>query len=143
MYRDAVSSDPENADGYVGLGEALDAQHRAAEAERALRKAVEVEPTYWGAQTALGTFLFRHGRTSAAIATYRRVTELIPASPLGFNNLGAARTPVPAPSTTSSDATRMRRGCSPVRPSSPRRITASGATSPMRYGRSRRPGRGA
>ncbi len=90
IYRDAISGDPENADGYVGLGEALDAQHRTADAERAFRKAVDVEPTYWGAQNALGNFLFRHGRTSAAIATYRRVTELIPASALAFNNLGAA-----------------------------------------------------
>jgi len=90
IYRDAITSDPDNADGYVGLGEALDAQHRTADAERAFRKAVDVEPTYWGAQNALGNFLFQHGRSSAAIATYRRVTELVPASPRAFNNLGAA-----------------------------------------------------
>lgn len=90
IYRNAISSEPENADGYIGLGEALDEQHRTADAEGAFRKAVDVEPTYWGAQNALGSFLFRHGRTSAAIATYRRVTELVPASPLAFNNLGAA-----------------------------------------------------
>jgi tetratricopeptide (TPR) repeat protein len=90
MYHAAIGSDPENADAYVGLGEALDGQHQTADAERAFRKAVDVEPTYWGAQNALGSFLYRHGRTSAAIATYRRMTELIPASPLAFNNLGAA-----------------------------------------------------
>jgi TolB-like protein/Flp pilus assembly protein TadD/DNA-binding winged helix-turn-helix (wHTH) protein len=90
IYRDAIRSDPENADGYVGLGEALDALHRTTDAERAFRKAVDVEPSYWGAQNALGNFLFRHGRAAAAIATYHRVTELIPASPLAFNNLGAA-----------------------------------------------------
>jgi TolB-like protein/Flp pilus assembly protein TadD/DNA-binding winged helix-turn-helix (wHTH) protein len=90
VYRDTIRSDPENADGYVGLGEALDGQQHTAEAERAFRKSVDVEPTYWSAQNALGNFLFRHGRAAAAIATYRRVTELIPASPTGFNNLGAA-----------------------------------------------------
>jgi tetratricopeptide (TPR) repeat protein len=90
IYSRAIRDDPENADGYVGLGQALDAQHRTADAERAFRKAIDVEPTYWEAQKALGNFLLGHGRTSAAIATYRRVTELIPASPLGFNNLGAA-----------------------------------------------------
>jgi TolB-like protein/Flp pilus assembly protein TadD/DNA-binding winged helix-turn-helix (wHTH) protein len=90
IYRDAISVDPDNADGYIGLGEALDAQRRGADAERAFRKGIEVEPTYWYAQNALGNFLFRHGRTGAAIATYRRVTELIPASALAFNNLGAA-----------------------------------------------------
>jgi TolB-like protein/tetratricopeptide (TPR) repeat protein len=90
IYSRAIRDDPENADGYVGLGQALDAQHRTADAERAFRKAIDVEPTYWEAQKALGNFLLGHGRTGAAIATYRRVTELIPASPLGFNNLGAA-----------------------------------------------------
>jgi TolB-like protein/Flp pilus assembly protein TadD/DNA-binding winged helix-turn-helix (wHTH) protein len=90
IYHDAIRGDADNADGYVGLGQALDAQDLTTDAERAFRKGVDVEPTYWGAQNALGNFLFRHGRGAAAIATYRRVTELIPASPLAFNNLGAA-----------------------------------------------------
>jgi TolB-like protein/Flp pilus assembly protein TadD/DNA-binding winged helix-turn-helix (wHTH) protein len=90
LYRDAIRSDPDDADGYLGLGDALDGQQRGAEAEHAFRRAVDVEPTYWEAQTALGNFLFRHGRAAAAIPLYRRVTELIPASPFAFNNLGAA-----------------------------------------------------
>jgi TolB-like protein/tetratricopeptide (TPR) repeat protein/DNA-binding winged helix-turn-helix (wHTH) protein len=90
LYREAIRTDADNADGYAGLGEALDGQRRSADAERAFRKGVEVEPTYWGAQTALGNFLFRHGRSAAAVPIYQRVTELIPASPLAFNNLGAA-----------------------------------------------------
>jgi len=90
IYRDAIRDNPEDADGYIGLGEALNEQHKTTEAERALRKGVEVEPTYWEAQTALGNFLLNHGRAGAAVVTYRRVTELVPASPLAFNNLGAA-----------------------------------------------------
>jgi TolB-like protein/Flp pilus assembly protein TadD/DNA-binding winged helix-turn-helix (wHTH) protein len=90
LYRTALRSDPDNADNYIGLGEALDGQHRTADAERAFRQAVELEPTYADAQTALGNFLFSHGRTAAAVATYRRVVELVPASPVAFNNLGAA-----------------------------------------------------
>ena len=90
LYREAIRSDPEDADGYMGLGAALDGEQHSAEAESALRRAVDVEPTYWGAQTALGNFLFSHGRASAAVPYYRRVTELIPASPFAFNNLGAA-----------------------------------------------------
>jgi Flp pilus assembly protein TadD len=50
----------------MGLGEALEASQQETEAERAFRQGVEVEPTYWGAQTALGNFLFRHGRSAAA-----------------------------------------------------------------------------
>jgi len=90
LYREAVRTDPNDADGYVGLGEALDGQRRPDDAERAFRQGVEVEPSYWGAQTALGNFLFRHGRFAAAVPIYRRVTQLIPASPKSFNNLGAA-----------------------------------------------------
>jgi tetratricopeptide (TPR) repeat protein len=90
LYRAGMRNDPENADNYIGLGEALEGQHRTADAERAFRQAVEVEPTFWMAQNMLGNFLFSHGRTAAAISTYRRVTQLIPGSPLGFNNLGAA-----------------------------------------------------
>ena len=81
IFREAVTADPDDADGYTGLGEALDGQRRSADAERAFRQAIEVEPSYWGAQTALGNFLFRHGRFVAAAPLYRRVTELIPASP--------------------------------------------------------------
>jgi TolB-like protein/tetratricopeptide (TPR) repeat protein/DNA-binding winged helix-turn-helix (wHTH) protein len=90
LYRDAIRSDPDDADGYMGLGEALDGLQHGTEAEHAFRRAVDVEPTYWEAQTALGNFLFRHGRPATAIPVYRRVTELIPASPFAFNNLGAA-----------------------------------------------------
>ena len=90
IYRAALRSDPNDADGYIGLGAALDGQRRSADAERALRQAVDVEPSYWGAQQALGNFLFRHGRYPAAVPIYRRVTELVPASPAAYNNLGAA-----------------------------------------------------
>ncbi len=90
LYREAIRTDPDNADGYIGLGEALDGEHKSADAERALREGVQVEPTYWEAQTALGGFLFSHGRAAAAVPVFQRVTELIPASPGAFNNLGAA-----------------------------------------------------
>ncbi|MBS0377988.1 MAG: tetratricopeptide repeat protein [Proteobacteria bacterium] len=90
LYQEAIRADPENADGYMGLGEALEGEHQAAEAERAYRRAVDAEPTYPGAQTALGSFLLRHGRAAAAVPLYRRATELTPASPTPYNNLGAA-----------------------------------------------------
>ena len=47
LWREALRGDPDNADNYIGLGEALDGQHRTAEAERAFRQAIEAEPTYW------------------------------------------------------------------------------------------------
>lgn len=90
LYRELIRADPENADGYIGLGEALEGGQHHDDAERAFRQAVEAEPTYWYAQTALGNFLFRQGRSAAAVPIYQRVTELVPASALALNNLGAA-----------------------------------------------------
>ena len=90
LYRDLIRADPENADGYIGLGEALEGGQHHDDAERAFRQAVEAEPTYWYAQTQLGNFFFRQGRSAAAVPIYQRVTELVPASALALNNLGAA-----------------------------------------------------
>ena len=52
LYRELIRADPENADGYIGLGEALEGGQHHDDAERAFRQAVEAEPTYWYAQTA-------------------------------------------------------------------------------------------
>jgi TolB-like protein/Flp pilus assembly protein TadD/DNA-binding winged helix-turn-helix (wHTH) protein len=90
IYQGLINSDPENADGYIGLGHALDGLQRTADAEHALRQGIEAEPTYWLAQRELGTFLFHHGRATEAIPVYRRVTQLVPASPGASNDLGAA-----------------------------------------------------
>ena len=90
IYRELISSDPDNADGYIGLGQALDGQQRTADAERALRQAIDAEPTYWLAHIELGTFLFRHGRATEAIPVYRRVTQLVPANPRASSDLGSA-----------------------------------------------------
>src|SRR5262249_11112036 len=90
IYRGLISSDPDNADGYIGLGQALNGLQRPADSERALRQAIEAEPTYWSSHTELGNFLFPHGRSTEAIPVYRRVTQLVPASPRAYNNLGAA-----------------------------------------------------
>jgi TolB-like protein/Flp pilus assembly protein TadD/DNA-binding winged helix-turn-helix (wHTH) protein len=90
IYKELISSDPDNADGYLGFGNALDGLQRTADAEHALRQATRVEPTYWVAQTDLGNFLLRHGRVAEAIPVFRRVTQLVPANQSAFSNLGAA-----------------------------------------------------
>jgi len=89
MYRDLLASNPEDADGHVGLGWALEGLGKRAEAEASMRRAVQTEPAYWAAHKALGAFLFALGRNDEAAAAFRRVTELTPASASGFNNLGA------------------------------------------------------
>ncbi|HEX4388442.1 MAG TPA: tetratricopeptide repeat protein, partial [Steroidobacteraceae bacterium] len=90
IYKELMSSDPDNADGYIGLGQALDGEHRSADAERALRQGIEAEPTYWKAHTELGNFLIHHGRSAEAIPVLRRVTQLVPANARASTNLGAA-----------------------------------------------------
>jgi TolB-like protein/Flp pilus assembly protein TadD/DNA-binding winged helix-turn-helix (wHTH) protein len=85
-----IVKDPTDADAYIGLADAYEGEHHTAEAEIAYYRAVEAEPTYGAAQTALGNFLFQHGRAAAAVPHYRRVADFAPASPTAFNNLGAA-----------------------------------------------------
>src|SRR5580765_3183395 len=87
LYRELVRADPENADGYIGLGEALEGGQHHDDAERAFRQAVEAEPTYWYAQTALGNFLFRQGRSAAAAAAFERSLAIEP-SRSAYSNLG-------------------------------------------------------
>ena len=89
MYRDLLARNPDDADGYVGLGWALEGLGKREEAEAAMRRAVQTEAAYWGAHKALGAFLFASGRNDEAAAAFRLVTELTPASASGFNNLGA------------------------------------------------------
>ncbi len=74
----------------LGLAGAYEELQRTAEAEGTYRRAIDVDPGYWAAHTAFGSFLFHHGRATAAAAQYQRVTQLVPASAPAFNNLGAA-----------------------------------------------------
>jgi TolB-like protein/Flp pilus assembly protein TadD/DNA-binding winged helix-turn-helix (wHTH) protein len=90
IFRGAVRRDPSNADAYIGLARAYEGQHRTLEAENTYRRAIDADPGYWAAYSAWGNFLFQHGRGASAVAQYRHVTELVPASASGFNNLGAS-----------------------------------------------------
>jgi tetratricopeptide (TPR) repeat protein len=90
LYRSLLARAPRNADYYIGLGRALEGQHRLDEAESALRESILVEPGYWMTYNSLGSFLFSFGRSDEAVEAYRRVTELAPGNSSGFNNLGAA-----------------------------------------------------
>jgi TolB-like protein/tetratricopeptide (TPR) repeat protein/DNA-binding winged helix-turn-helix (wHTH) protein len=89
-YRELTARSPRDADGYIGLGRVLERQHRSAEADHALRRAVEVEPSFWGSHDALGAYLFASGRIDAAVAAYRQAAQLVPGSAAAQNNLGAA-----------------------------------------------------
>jgi tetratricopeptide (TPR) repeat protein len=90
IYQTLVTRNPQDADGHIGLGQALAAAGRFEAAERSFRTAVQVEPAFWGAFNALGGYLFARGRIDEAIDAYREVSELTPSSASAYNNLGAA-----------------------------------------------------
>ena len=61
-----------------------------AEAEASYRRAIAVEPAYWGAYSALASFLFQRGKIDKATNALRKVTELVPSSAHAWSNLGGA-----------------------------------------------------
>ena len=88
IYSSLVERNPQDADAYVGLGDALAGLGEGAGAEAYYRRAVAVEPAYWGAHAALATHLFARGKVDESIAEWRKVTELVPSSATAWSNLG-------------------------------------------------------
>ena len=89
VYTRLIERNPADADGHIGLGDALSGLGKGAEAEACFRRAVAVEPAYWGAYSALATHLFARGKVDEASAALRKVTELVPSSAYAWSNLGA------------------------------------------------------
>lgn len=89
-YRGLIGRNPQDADAYIGLGDAFEGMGRSEDAEASYRKAIAVEPAYWGAQAALGSHLFQRGRIGEAAIALRKVTELVPSSANAWSNLGGA-----------------------------------------------------
>jgi serine/threonine-protein kinase len=85
----ALALDPANADALREKAAAFQALGRGADAEALYRRAVEIQPRYWGNYSHLGAFYFRHARYSEAEQAFRKVIELVPESPRGYASLGA------------------------------------------------------
>ena len=91
VYGGLASRRPDDADVLIGLGYAQLEQGRREDAARSLQKAIEVEPGYWQAYSALGSFNFRlrsrrgrGGRVSRGQPSSRPETRRV------LSNLGAA-----------------------------------------------------
>lgn len=84
----AIAEQPNSADSYLALAAAYVAQNRDADAEEAFLLAEEVDRDYWGVHRAYGNYLYDIGRYDEAIARHVRVTELVPDSGIGYDNLG-------------------------------------------------------
>ena len=61
---------------YVRLGNAYMENGQKSEAISAYKKAIEVNPYYWGHHIVLGNAYFSIGNMEQALAEFKRVTEL-------------------------------------------------------------------
>lgn len=72
---------------HYNIGQAHSRQGRAAEAGKALARAVELDPTYWQAWNDLGTVQARQGDAAGAAAIFERVSRARPDRPEPWVNL--------------------------------------------------------
>jgi tetratricopeptide (TPR) repeat protein len=78
LWSDSAEKSPGKARPHLLLGEALEAARRYGEAERELRRAIEIDPEFPPGRTSLATFLQKSGNTQDAEAEYRVVLRLDP-----------------------------------------------------------------
>jgi len=85
----AVLLDPNLAEGWASLGVlAFEADLDWTTAELALKRAIELKPSYAWARSSLGDMLRQRGRVKEAIEQQRRALELDPLSPQANSTLG-------------------------------------------------------
>ena len=84
----AIELQPNAVNPFLGLAQTYAAQNRVGLAEDTFRKAEEIEGGYWGVHRAFGVFLYRQSRYDEAIERHMKVTELVPDSGIGYDNLG-------------------------------------------------------
>jgi TolB-like protein/Flp pilus assembly protein TadD len=88
---EAVLEDNDNlADAHIGLGRTMEALGRNVEAEASLRRAIEVDVSYWASFNAMGNFLFHQGRFSEAAEFFQMFVSRADDDAQALNNLGAA-----------------------------------------------------
>jgi len=84
----AIEVQPNAVSSYLALAETYAGQNRLELAESTFRRAEEVEGGYWGVHRAFGNFLYDQSRFNEAIERHIKVTELVPDSGIGYDNLG-------------------------------------------------------
>jgi len=86
----ALALDPANTDALREKARACQKLGRTADAEGLYKRAVELQPAYWGNDSYLGAFYFGLGRYAEAEAAFRKVVEIAPDNVRGHSNLGAS-----------------------------------------------------
>jgi TolB-like protein/tetratricopeptide (TPR) repeat protein len=87
-FSTALELQPNAVSPYLALAQTYAAQNRLELAEETFHRAEEVEAGYWGVHRAFGIFLYRQSRYDEAIKRHIKVTELVPDSGIGYDNLG-------------------------------------------------------
>lgn len=94
LFQSVVAASPAGADGYHGLGLALAARGRHAQAAEAYRSALELAPDFARAAVNLGVSERALGRSAAAVEAYGRALALEPFNPQAHHNLGSLLAPL-------------------------------------------------
>lgn len=84
----AIDKQPNTVSPYLALAQTFAGQRRLDLAEATFQKAEELDSGYWGVHRAFGNFLFNESRYGEAIERHIKVTELVPESGIGYDNLG-------------------------------------------------------
>ncbi|MGD8394141.1 MAG: tetratricopeptide repeat protein [Candidatus Eiseniibacteriota bacterium] len=91
LWRDVTRKSPGKARGYNNLGLALAARGRLAAAEKAYRRAIELDPDYVYARVNLGQLYGTTGRPEQALELFEEAVAIDPEHVAALNNLGTAR----------------------------------------------------
>jgi len=89
-YERALDLTPYDADALRGVGNANAKMGLVAQAERAYRTVIRIEPTYWENYRLLGGLYFMVGRYDQAAEQYRKEADLNPSKASSLLNLGSA-----------------------------------------------------
>ena len=87
-YRQAVSINPDFAEGFLNLGFVLKEQKRFAEAEQQIKQAVRINPTLEDAYYILGVISQERGDLAGAIANFTKALDIKPDFEVVYLDLG-------------------------------------------------------
>ncbi len=89
-YERALAVNPNLPDAYIGLAKTYIAMHRDDDAEANLRRAIDVDVSYWASFNELGKFLFSQGRFLEAAEFFQMFVNRADDDAQALNNLGGA-----------------------------------------------------
>jgi len=84
-----LSQQPNNAEAVLGLAETYKVSNDLKNAEAQYKRAIALQPNFWGGYNKLGALYFTQGRYQDAIPQFQKVAQLVPDNERGYVNLGA------------------------------------------------------